>query len=162
MYGSKIAKEKRDTLLRINKTIENLVSAPAFNDDTKRILKEQRDELNQILRNEAWGALVRARFQHVNEVDICSSYFFNPEKSYSQSKSFSSIRLHSGDLTDDPVQIKKHVREFYQNLYSRPHFDEGAQRQILNDLPRLDSVDSEDLDFPPSIEELDAAVMQLF
>ena len=88
-------------------------------------------------------------------------YFSNLEKSYSQSKSFSSIRLHSGDLTDDPVQIKKHVREFYQNLYSRPQIDEGAQRQIINDLPRLDSVDSEDLDFPPSIEELDAAVMQL-
>ena len=120
MYGSKIAKEKRDAPLRINKTIENLVSAPAFNDDTKRILKEQRDELNQILNNEARGALVTARFQHVNEVDTCSSYFFNPEKSYSQYKSFSSIRLHFGDLTDDPVQIKKHVREFYLKLTRVP------------------------------------------
>ena len=52
---------------------------PDFSDDTKRILKEQRDELNQILNNEAWGALVGAHFQHVNEVDTCSSYCFNLE-----------------------------------------------------------------------------------
>ena len=34
-------------------------------------------------------------------------------------------------------------------------------RQNLIDLAKLDSVDLEDVDFPPSIEELDAAVMQL-
>ena len=161
MYGSKVAKQKRDTLLRINKTIENLLSAPDFNEDTKRRLKEQRDQLNGILNNEARGALVRARFQHINEVDTCSSYFFNLEKSHSQSKSLSSIRLSSGDLTDDPAQIKKHVRDFYQNLYSRPQTDEGALDYILNDLPSLDSVDSEDLDVPPSQAELDNAVKQL-
>ena len=105
----KIAKEKRDTLLRINKTIENLLSAPDFNDDTKRILKEQRDELNQILNNGAPGALVRARYHHVNEVDTCSSYFFNLEKYHFPSKFFSSICLYSGDHTKAPVLIRKHV-----------------------------------------------------
>ena len=39
--------------------------------------------------------------------------------------------------------------------------DLQLMRQNLIDLAKLDSVDLEDVDFPPSIEELDAAVMQL-
>ena len=58
-------------------------------------------------------------------------YFFNHEKSHSLSKSISSIRLSSGEITDDPTAVRKHVRDFYQNLYSQPQTDEGALNELL-------------------------------
>ena len=82
----------------------------------------------------------------------CSSYFFNLGKSRSLSKSISSIRLSSGEITDDPTAIRKHARDFYQNLYSQPQTDEGALNEIVNNLTKLHPADSEDLDIPLNVD----------
>lgn len=161
MYSRKIAKEKRDILKKINRNIDSLLSAPDFDEKTSQALKEQRQQLNNILHNEARGALVRARFQHINEVDMSSSYFFNLEKSHSLSKTISRIKLQSGHITENPIQIKQHIRDFYRNLYSKPQTDQDATRQILSDIPTLDPHDSESLDSPINLDELNAAVQQL-
>ena len=128
---------------------------------TQKNLNDQRKEPNKLLNDEARGAFIKTRFQHVNEVDTCSSYFFNLEKFRSLSKSISSIRLSSGEIMDDPAAIRKHVRDVYQNLYSQPQTDEGALDEIVNNLTKLHPADSEDLDIPLSLEELDTAVKQL-
>ena len=161
MYASKIAKEKRHVLNKINRKIANLLSAPESNEETRRALQEQKSYLNKLLNDEARGALVRARFQHLNEIDTCSSYFFNLEKNNSLSKTIAKIKLSSGVITENPAQIKQHIHNFYQNLYSRPHTDESALGQLLDDIPKLDPFDSENLDLPPTLDELNVAVKQL-
>ena len=112
MYSTKLTQEKRSALLEINRKIDELQSAPTLTLQNKNALDEQRDALNSLLKNEARGALVRSRFKYTNESDSCSSFFFSLEKSNSLSKTTSRIRLSSGCISEDPSEIKKHVRDF--------------------------------------------------
>ena len=160
MYGSKTAKEKRKALIEINQKIDELQSAPDLTPETRDALAEQRNNLNYLLKTEAQGAFVRSRFKHTNETDSCSTYFFNLEKSNSLSKNISRVRLTSGLISEDPVDIKAHIRNFYKTLYSRATTDESALDYLLTDVTKH-SDDAEDLDSPLLLEELDLAVKQL-
>ncbi len=100
-------------------------------------------------------------FKHITEVDTSSSYFFQLEKSHPQSKTKTNVQLPSGRVTDDPDEIKSHVRNFYRTLYTKVSTDESARDTLLSDLPSLDPVDSEDLDDQLLPEELDLAAKQL-
>ena len=119
MFGSKVAKEKRNKIKSLQNNIDLLQTALENTKENFKILKEQRDSLNEPFKNEARGALVRARFKYTNEIDTCSRYFFNFEKSISASKNIARIRLPCGDITEDPDKIKTHVRNFYKDRYSR-------------------------------------------
>ena len=160
-YSQKIARERREAIAELNQKIDRLQSAPDLAPRDKEVLKEQRDNLNQHLKSKAKGALVRSRFQHINETDSCTSYFFNLEKNNSISKSINKIRLPSGLISEDPAEIKTHIHTFYQDLYSRVPTDESAFNLITEDLDRLEPQDAEDLDSPLSLGELDLAVEQL-
>ena len=80
MYGTKAAREKRDKIGSLQKSIDELQSTPDITPDTKKSLKEQRESLNDLYRHEAQGALIRARFQYTHEIDTCSICFLNTEK----------------------------------------------------------------------------------
>ena len=161
MYGSKLACEKRESIIKINQTIDDLQSTSDLSSDTKKILNEQRNELNLLLKSQAKGALVRSRFQLTNEIDTSSAFFFNLEKSNSSSKSMSRVRLSSGNITEKPSDIKAHVHDFYENLYKRVPTDENCFKTISSNLPRLSHEESMNLDSPFTLEEVKNAVMQL-
>ena len=161
MYSIKLAQRKRKALIEINNEIDHLQNATEFTLQNKHALDEQKNALNSLLKNEARGALVRSRFKYTNETDSCSKFFFCLEKTNSMSKSISRIRLSSGRISEDPVEIKKHVRDFYQSLYSRNPTDKSALTSLSANLKTLDSSLSEDLDNLISIEELGDAVKQL-
>ena len=124
-------------------------------------LAEQRNNLNYLLKTEAQGALVRSRFKHTTETDSCSTYFFNLEKSNSLSTNIPHVRLPSGLVSENPDDIKTHIRNFYKTLYSRIPTDESALDYLLTDINKIDSDEAEDLDSILSLEELDLAVGQL-
>ena len=161
MYSTKLTQEKRSALLEINRKIDELQSAPTLTLQNKNALDEQRDALNSLLKNEARGALVRSRFKYTNESDSCSSFFFSLEKSNSLSKTISRIRLSSGCISEDPSEIKKHVRDFYETLYSENPSDKNALNNLSANVVTLDPSLLEDLDIHLTIEELDLAVKQL-
>ena len=75
MYGSKLASEKREALIKINKTIDSLQSEPDLSPDILNALAEQRDELNLLLKSQARGALVRSRFQLVMKLILALPSF---------------------------------------------------------------------------------------
>ena len=50
---------------------------------------------------------------------------------------------------------------FYLNLYNRPQTDESALGQILNDILMEDPFESENLDIPFNLDELNVTVKQL-
>ena len=62
MFGSKVAKEKRHKIKSLQDNIDLLQAAPNITPENLRTLKEQRDTLSELFKNEARGALVRARF----------------------------------------------------------------------------------------------------
>ena len=148
-------------LISLTKSLMTIESTPDLTSDSQDILKEQRKRLSSLLKIEAQGALVRSRFQHVTEIDTCWTYFFNLEKSHSNSKTITHVRLSLGMISDKPDEIRSHVHNFYQSLYSRVQTDENAREQLLQNLSQLNSADSDDLDSQISIEELDNAIKQL-
>ena len=161
MYGSKLASEKREALIKINKTIDSLQSEPDLSPDILNALAEQRDELNLLLKSQARGALVRSRFQLANEIDTSSSFFYNLEKSNSSSKTISRIRLSSGSITENQSDIKAHIHDFYKNLYKRVQTDDSCFKTISSNLPKLNSEDSQSLDARLTLEEIDTAIVHL-
>ena len=72
-YSQQIAKERREVISHLNNFFFNLQSAPDLTPQAKEILKEQKTMLNEHLKNKAQGALIRSRFQHLNETDPCTS-----------------------------------------------------------------------------------------
>ena len=156
-----MAKEKRETFIRLNSHLANLQSAPDITPTAQQVLEEQRKELNLLLRHQARGALVRSRFQHINEIDTSSTYFFNLKKSHSKSKTLLCIRLRDGELTENPEKINYRCWNFYKNLYSVTPTDESALETLLANLSSLDPLDARDLDVSLRSEELDAAVKLL-
>ena len=73
----------------------------------------------------------------------------------------SNTRLPSGIVTEDPAEIKSHVRDFYKDIYTQVPTDECALNTLLLYLPTLHPRDSEDLDTPLTPEEIDVAAKQL-
>ena len=161
MYGTKAAREKRDKISSLQKSIDELQSTPDITPDTKKSLKEQRESLNDLYRHEAQGALIRARFQYTHEIDTCSTFFFNMEKSSSTAKNITRIRLQSGNISNNPDEIKSHTRNFYKELYSKTETHNDSFHLLVDGLPTLSQVDSEDCDKPIQIEQMDIAVHQL-
>ena len=161
MYGSKLAHEKRESLLNMNKIIDELHSAPDFTPEIQQALAKQRDEMNVLIKNQAKGALVRSRVQYISEMDTSSHFFYNLEKSNFTSKKMCGIRLPSGVITEDESDIKAHVRNFYKELYSSLSIDEKSCDSILQNLNKLDHNTSNNLDNEITIQELTLAVEQL-
>ena len=161
LFGCKNAEIKRQTARDLNAAIQHLQSAPDLSADTKKTLDEQRDALASLYTQEARGALIRARFKYVNEVDTCSSFFFGMDKSKSRAKHISQIRLPSGEITENPSEINSHIHLFYKDLYSRVDTEEEACECLLRDIPTLDPSDAKDCDRFFSLDELDVAVKQL-
>ena len=151
-FAIKIAHEKRDILLKINRTIGGNHSG----DLTGPFGTKRETHLHSEKSNAG-----RPHQVDISEVDTSSSHFFNIEKSHSRSKTISRIRLDSGEITQNISLIKNHVSKFYKNLYSKVSTDKGARENILKDLSRLDPPEAQDLERPLLLEELDTAVGQL-
>ncbi|KAL0148760.1 hypothetical protein M9458_055938, partial [Cirrhinus mrigala] len=63
------------------------------------------------------GALVRSRFQSVNQMDAPSRFFFSLERKNGQSRAIHALRSESGRFLTDPAEIRKRAASFYENLY---------------------------------------------
>ena len=161
MFGAKNAESKRQSFLLLNESIQQLQSLSHLSTDTQLTLKEQRDALASLYKQEAQGALIRARFKYINEADTCSSFFFGMEQSTSRTKHISKIRLPSGEITENPSEvINSYIHQFYTDLYCRTDTEEEASKRLLQIIPTLDPCDAEECDRPFSAEELDIAVGQ--
>ena len=73
------------------------------------------------------------------------------EKSSSTAKNITRIRLQSGNISNNPDEIKSHTRNFYKELYSKTETHNDSFDLVVDGLPTLShtshtQVDSEDCD----------------
>ena len=160
MYGKKKAAEKRASFLKLNNTLDKLHALSSCSSDTIQEMNTKKNELNNLLKYEAKGALIRSRFKLIQETDTSSSFFYNLEKSNSSRKRITRIRLPSGRTTVDESEIKNHVHSFYKKLYSLTPID-CVSDELTSNIKCLDENDQKDLDAPFSLEELTQAVKHL-
>lgn len=124
-------------------------------------LNEKRKELGTLLQERVKGALVRSRFCSIKDMDAPTAYFFNLEKKTVQYKQMHHLRCPNGNLTANPVEMRKLAVDFFSLLYSAEKCDPDSAKDLLKDLPQLEQGKRKALDDIITYGELTEAVQQL-
>lgn len=162
-YASQTSTIVKNTVRTLQKDIEsmerNLVSSSeAVHCD---VLKKKKQELNSYLQEQAKGALIRARFCSVKDMDAPSAFFFNLERKSVHQKQMCHLRRQDGSVTSNPAEMRKLARDFYKQLFSAESCDAASVEDLLEELPQLEHQQKEALDTLISFKELTEAVHQL-
>lgn len=73
----------------------------------------KKTQLGDLLAVKVQGALVRSRFQNIDQMDAPTKFFFNLEKKNGQKRLIHALRSESGMLLSDPIDIRKRAVCFY-------------------------------------------------
>ncbi|KAI4891758.1 hypothetical protein NFI96_005206 [Prochilodus magdalenae] len=124
-------------------------------------LEELHHDLGSFFSDRARGALVRARFQTLREMDAPSSFFFNLEKKCGEAKRMHALYMSNGRLSSDTGEVRDRAVEFYSDLYKAESCDDACVDTLMADLPKLTVGDVDSLDLPLTLDELKTAVSQM-
>ncbi len=127
-----------------------------------RCISEKKSTLNNLLEMKAKGALVRSRFQSVDQMDVPSKFFFGLEKKNGQKIFFHSLRSESGTMLRDVNEIRKRIVDFYKGLYrSELEIKQNISNYFLEDLPQVSFESNQDLGGVLRLEELEKALQSM-
>ncbi|KAJ4922370.1 hypothetical protein JOQ06_021785 [Pogonophryne albipinna] len=107
------------------------------------------------------GALVRARFTKLQDIDTPTAFFFSLEKSVVKRKQMLCLRLPEGKVTTEPAEMRKHAVDFYTDLFKADECDVDSAEELLQGLPQLSSEEQNTLSSELTFDELTAAVSQM-
>lgn len=124
-------------------------------------LAELRRDLGSFFQVKAKGALVRARFSMLKEMDAPSSFFFGLERQSSEAKGMHCLRLSDGRVTSVVGEMRERTVEFYTELYRAEECDPLCAQVLFTELPKLSLAQRDDLDVPLLSHELAEAVTQM-
>uniref|UniRef100_A0A8C2FKM2 Reverse transcriptase domain-containing protein n=1 Tax=Cyprinus carpio TaxID=7962 RepID=A0A8C2FKM2_CYPCA len=123
---------------------------------------KKKAQLADLLGHKVQGALVRSRFQSVDQMDAPSQYFFNLEKKNGQKRFIHGLRSEDGVLLVDPADIRGRAVQFYQNLYRSELKSECCVDNIfLDSLPKVSEEGNHDLEGVLTLEELYKALQSM-
>nr|XP_013770481.1 PREDICTED: uncharacterized protein LOC102205492 [Pundamilia nyererei] len=108
----------------------------------------------------AKGALVRARFTRLQDMDAPTTFFFNLGKSVVHRKQMVCLQLSDGRVTTDPAEMRRHAVAFYTDLFSADGCDVDSASDLLQGLHLLSPGDLDVLNRDMTLDELSAAVSQ--
>ena len=169
-YSKKYKKVKNDLKIELETKIEELKNSIAENKnkaDALDILHPQlhslQDQLNNILREEVQGAIIRSRAQWVEEGERSTKYFLGLEKSNQKRKSLTKLITESKTILTSQNDISNHVVSFYQKLFtsSNPRHKNVSDYVASSDLQQISPELSAELDCPLDEAELDSIVKNL-
>lgn len=116
--------------------------------------------LSDLLRARAQGALVRSRFQQIDQMDAPTKLFFNLEQKNGQKRIIHALRSEAGFLLTDPTDIRKRAVCFYEKLYKGECDSEPAVGSgFLENLSGVSEEDNQKLSKALCLEELYEALM---
>ncbi|KAK0141819.1 Transposon TX1 uncharacterized protein [Merluccius polli] len=124
-------------------------------------LKTKKIALKDLLSTKAQGALVRSRFQSINEMDAPTSFFFGLEKKQNQSRSIHSLLSDDGQELTEPSQIRKRAVDFYSALYRSEYKEHEKYAVFCDNLPQVSIRSNANLGKPLSLQELHSALMNM-
>jgi len=126
-----------------------------------RKLEETKEALAKLFHEKAKGALIRARFARLREMDAPSSFFFNLEKKERGRKMMMHLKDGNGNVVSDPKEMRKIALSFYKDLFREGLCDIGCMEELHKDLLKLSDEQSKQLDSGLQLQELSEAVMKL-
>ena len=116
------------------------------------------DLVNTIKTN---GNMIRSRAQWVEFGEKNSKYFLNLEKRNYKTKHITKLKVNQSDYTENPREILKMQKEFYENLYSSNERSDYFDDFFLNNLPKLSKANAELTEKPLSPEEITIALKKM-
>ena len=115
-----------------------------------------KQKLRQFELAELDAVKIRTKPRYSEPDENSTKYFYNLEKSRQADKS---IKLLTKDTVSDPYDILIEARNFYQQLYTAEHIDEGAHFDILSiNTPTLMSRDRQKFEGLITCAEITKAV----
>lgn len=127
-----------------------------------RSISEKKSKLKDLMEMKAKGALVRSRFQCVDQMDVPSKFFFGLEKKNGQKRFFHSLRSESGIMLTDTDEIRKRIVDFYKVLYqSEIKTNQNISTFFLEDLSQVSPESNQDLGGVLRLEELEKALQSM-
>lgn len=124
-------------------------------------LEEKKKALASLFHKKAKGALIRARFALLREMDAPSSFFFNLEKKEIEKKWMLHLKDVNGNVISDPNEMRNIALDFYKDLFGEVQCDIGCFEELHKDLLKLSDEQSKQLDSGLQLKELSEAVQKL-
>jgi len=123
------------------------------------LLLDKKTQLADLLGSRTQGALVRSRFQNMNQMDASTKFFFNLEKKNGQSRTIHGLRSESGILLTDPSDIRQRAVGFYKDLYKSEVATEleNEGEFFFENLPQVPESINSGISGPLSMSELQKA-----
>jgi len=121
--------------------------------------QKEKLQLENLLHETVKGALVRARFSHIRDIDGPTTFLFNLERKVCQEKQM--LRNDSGDLLHDPSEMRTFVVDFYSKLYDMEMTDLDSKTELFVLIPKLTPEHKEYLECILSFQEVTKAVQEL-
>jgi exonuclease III len=151
--------EVKKKLEQLEKTLHNL---------KKEELEEYhkyKSEYENLYDSKAKGSILRSRAKWAAEGEKSSSYFFGLEKRNFNSQCITQLDLGNEEIIDNPKQILTKIYEFYRDLYSTNE-NSGINCEIndffnFDAIPKLNEEEIRDLEKPITLEECQAALLQM-
>ncbi len=109
----------------------------------------------------AKGALVRSRFQSVEQMDVPSKYFFGLEKKNGQKRFFHSLRSESGTMLNDVNENRKRIVKFLQKVCTKVSSKPNRINYFFEDLPKVSFESNQDLGGALRLEELEKTLQSM-
>lgn len=138
--------------------IQDLAYTTGNMNDIENLTLKKRT-LADFLGSKVQGALVRSRFQSVEQMDVSSKFFFNLEKKNGQRRFIHALRGESGAVLSDVSDRRKRAVQFYKDLY-RSELNSGRviNNAFLDGLPQVSAESLSVLDATLSMGEPEKAL----
>ena len=159
-YSKDIAREKKDEikLLAENcKRFEEKSEGDTMNENDLIDYENMKQRLDNLMNEKTEGTILRAKVRWYEQGEKSTKYFLNLEKR-NYSKKVMKKLIVDGNLIENPNDIRRAQKEFYENLYTSNN-DAGVTQNLENEflksesLPKLNDIDKEACEGLLSVEE---------
>jgi len=121
---------KLDLEIKLSNLQKELDNNP--NEDTEKIYKLSKEELETIEKEEINSLIFRSKLKWYEDGEKNSKFFLNLEKSNYQNKLISQLEINN-NLTNDQKTISNELNTFYKNLYSETlNKDNSSYKESCN------------------------------
>ena len=157
MHCKKLARNKKFEINNLNKEIEN--EREKLQPDLK-ILGELESRLETLGDQDSYGTQIRSKQKLAEDLEVPSEFFYLQEKSRISEKTITKMQI-DGKMTNNQDLIIKHVKNFYQKLYTPKTFDKETAKTILESTTaKCDENSKKDLEKEIENKELENALQE--
>lgn len=109
------------------------------------LLKYKKQLLWDLLDSKVRGAVVKAQFQGLSQMDVPIQFFFSLEKKHVEQKMIGHFKKSLGQVLSHPVETRNFAVNFFSHMYAAKHVCSSETQWFLMDFPRISTLDVDKL-----------------